>query len=176
MALLAEEIVEEWLNRQGYFTIRGIKLGVHEIDLLATRPNSDGWDCRHFEVQASVRPVSYLTQVPKAVQRDTGRARSSARSRSDAELKTGVQEWIAKKYDLPAKKRLKGKLAAGKWTRELVVNVVRHPEEVIELARQGITVHRLNNIVREMMREEGHFKGAISGDLLDLMNLLETDA
>lgn len=26
MALLAEEIVEEWLNRQGYFTIRGIKM------------------------------------------------------------------------------------------------------------------------------------------------------
>ena len=24
MALLAEEIVEEWLNRQDYFTIRGI--------------------------------------------------------------------------------------------------------------------------------------------------------
>lgn len=35
MALLAEEIVEEWLNRQGYFTIRGIKMGVQEIDLLA---------------------------------------------------------------------------------------------------------------------------------------------
>jgi hypothetical protein len=35
MALLAEEIVEEWLNRNGYFTIRGIKLGVQEIDLLA---------------------------------------------------------------------------------------------------------------------------------------------
>ena len=33
MALLAEELVEEWLNRQGYFTIRGIKFGVHEIDL-----------------------------------------------------------------------------------------------------------------------------------------------
>ena len=37
MALLAEEIVEEWLNRQGYFTIRGVKVGVHEIDLLAVR-------------------------------------------------------------------------------------------------------------------------------------------
>jgi len=37
MSLLAEEIVEEWLNRDGYFTIRGIKLGVHEIDLLALK-------------------------------------------------------------------------------------------------------------------------------------------
>lgn len=35
MALLAEELVEEWLNRNGFFTIRGIKLGVQEIDLLA---------------------------------------------------------------------------------------------------------------------------------------------
>ncbi len=35
MALLAEEVVEEWLNRNGYFTIRGIKVGVDEIDTLA---------------------------------------------------------------------------------------------------------------------------------------------
>ncbi len=26
MALLAEELVEEWLNRNGFFTIRGIKV------------------------------------------------------------------------------------------------------------------------------------------------------
>jgi hypothetical protein len=37
MALLAEEIVEEWLNRDGWFTIRGIKIGVDEIDILAIR-------------------------------------------------------------------------------------------------------------------------------------------
>ena len=37
MALLAEEVVEEWLNRKGYFTIRGAKVGVPEMDLLAVR-------------------------------------------------------------------------------------------------------------------------------------------
>ena len=53
MALLAEEIVEEWLNRQGYFTIRGVKVGVHEIDLLAVKWQKDGKaECRHIEVQA----------------------------------------------------------------------------------------------------------------------------
>ena len=31
MALLAESLVEEWLNRAGYFTIRGLKHGVDEI-------------------------------------------------------------------------------------------------------------------------------------------------
>ena len=66
MALLAEEIVEEWLNRQGYFTIRGIKLGVHEIDLLAVKSRRQGEvECRHIEVQASIHPVSYITPLPK---------------------------------------------------------------------------------------------------------------
>jgi len=37
MALLAESLVDEWLNRQGFFTIRGVKHGVGEIDLLAIR-------------------------------------------------------------------------------------------------------------------------------------------
>jgi hypothetical protein len=34
MALLAEQIVEEWLTRQGYFTIRGLKIGVEQHPLL----------------------------------------------------------------------------------------------------------------------------------------------
>lgn len=91
MALLAEEIVEEWLNRQGYFTIRGVKLGVHEIDLLAVKWRGDKKpECRHIEVQASMRPVSYISRVPKKDQK-TGRAKNSAR-RSDEELVEGVRE------------------------------------------------------------------------------------
>lgn len=35
MALVAETFAEEWLNRQGYFTIRGVKTGPGETDLLA---------------------------------------------------------------------------------------------------------------------------------------------
>jgi len=85
MALLAEEIVEEWLNRQGYFTIRGIKMGVQEIDLLAVKWRMDGKaECRHIEVQASMRPVSYISRVPKEEQK-AGRAANSAK-RSDEEL------------------------------------------------------------------------------------------
>ncbi len=34
MALLAEPLVDEWLNRKGFFTLRGIKHRVREIDLL----------------------------------------------------------------------------------------------------------------------------------------------
>ena len=78
MALLAEEIVEEWLNRQGYFTIRGIKMGVQEIDLLAVKWQIDGKaECRHVEVQASMRPVSYISRVLKEEQK-AGRAANNA--------------------------------------------------------------------------------------------------
>ena len=78
MALLAEEVVEEWLNRQGYFTIRGIRLGVDEIDLVAVMLRSGKTpDCRHVEVQASMRPVSYISKVPKSACK-TGRAANSA--------------------------------------------------------------------------------------------------
>jgi Holliday junction resolvase-like predicted endonuclease len=97
MALLAEEIVEEWLNRQGYFTIRGIKMGVHEIDLLAVKSNENGEiECRHIEVQASMRPVSYISNVPKEIQK-AGRAANSAK-RSAEELVQGVAEWVEKKF------------------------------------------------------------------------------
>ena len=90
MALLAEEIVEEWLNRQGYFTIRGVKIGVHEIDLLAIRPSHDGeMECRHIEAQASIRPVSHISVLPKAL-RDKGRPTNSVR-RSEEELEEGTK-------------------------------------------------------------------------------------
>jgi len=64
MSLLAEVVVEEWLNRRGYFTIRGVKLGNDEIDLLAIRPLSNGnIERRHIEVSASTNPISYFIGV-----------------------------------------------------------------------------------------------------------------
>jgi hypothetical protein len=48
MAILAESLVEEWLNREGFFTVRGVKHGVGEIDLLAIRhePGAHRLACR----------------------------------------------------------------------------------------------------------------------------------
>ena len=90
MALLAEELVEEWLNRQGFFSIRGIRLGVHEIDILAVKLIDDDVICRHIEVQASVRPVSYICPLSKAHQESTGRKPMSAKERTQDELQASV--------------------------------------------------------------------------------------
>jgi hypothetical protein len=41
MALLAESLVDEWLNRNGYFTIRGVKHGQGAISASRSIPVHD---------------------------------------------------------------------------------------------------------------------------------------
>ena len=169
MALLAEELVEEWLNRQGYFTIRGIKIGVHEIDLLAIRPMEQGLECRQVEVQASVRPVSYITRVPKAVQKETGRAASSSKARADDELRQGIREWVKKKYDHPDKQRMRKRLAPGPWSRELVVGQVKYPHELELIEQAGVTVRRLADILSQLKAGGLLVEGAAGAHFVDLV-------
>ena len=170
MALLAEEIVEEWLNRQGYFTIRGIKLGVHEIDLLAVKwQHSGSVECRHIEVQASMRPISYISRVPKENQK-AGRAANSAK-RSDEELIQGVAEWVEKKYLRPEKKSLMASLWKGDWSSELVVNVVKSDEELNLIAGHGIKILRLNEIVSSLAKDRFAVASAGGGDIIDLIQM-----
>ncbi|MEO1766553.1 hypothetical protein [Thiobacter aerophilum] len=170
MALLAEEIVEEWLNRQGYFTIRGIKMGVQEIDLLAVKWNTSGKaECRHVEVQASIRPVSYISQVPKEDQK-SGRAANSAK-RSQEELEQGVAEWVEKKFRRSDKKALMAKLWGGEWSSELVVNVVKSEEELKLIASHGIKILRLNEIVSSLVKDSFVIGSASGADIVDLIRM-----
>jgi len=170
MALLAEEIVEEWLNRQGYFTIRGIKLGVNEIDLLAVKLGQNGKvECRHFEVQASMRPVSYISRVPKEIQRN-GKAANSV-ARSTEELVDGVVEWVDKKFRSDKKKTLMQTLWQGSWSSELVLNVVKSQDEVGLIIGHGVKVHWLKDIITSLSNGEFPVKSAAGADLIDLIHL-----
>ena len=172
MALLAEELVEEWLNRQGFFTIRGIKLGVHQVDLLAIRQTGKGLVCRHVEVQASVRPISYISPLPRVVQKATGRGPANAKVRAESEVEQGVREWIEKKFDLPDKDRLRKQLAPGRtWSRELVVHVLKYEAEVGVFEAQNVIVHRLRNIISELRRGQLMLEGAAGVHLSDLVAL-----
>lgn len=177
MALLGEEVVEEWLNRQGYFTIRGIRLGVHEIDILAFRPRPDGQhECRHIEVQVSTNPISYISKVPKEIQRAKGIGPDNAKTRPTNELTRGIAEWIEKKSDHPKKEELRQKLFPGDWSRELVVNVVKHPEELDLFRDAGVTVIRLTDIIRDMETSAPLIQAAAGNDLLNLMQLGRSQA
>ncbi|MBC8552415.1 MAG: hypothetical protein ISR58_13185 [Anaerolineales bacterium] len=175
MALLAEEIVEEWLNRNGFFTIRGIKLGVHEIDLLAIGFNDGKILCRHVEVQASIRPVSYICPLPKNIQNATGRSANSAKKRSSAEISKGVEEWIDKKYQHPRKIKLREGLLRDKWKFEFVVHKVKSEEELKSIEEQGIEIHRLDDIIAELSSSKTIVSKASGSDLVELVLLGKTE-
>jgi hypothetical protein len=179
MALLAEEIVEEWLNRQGYFTIRGIKMGVQEIDLLAVKWKSDGVvECRHLEVQASMRPVAYISRVPKAMQK-TGSPANSAKRRSSAELKKGVGEWIEKKFRKKEKLRAMESLHRGPWSAELVINKVKSEDEVSLIKEHEVKILRLADIVIDLATQKSDpatqkrfpIRAAAGADIIDLIGM-----
>lgn len=171
MALLAEEIVEEWLNRNGFFTIRGIKVGVYEIDLLAIGFKNGETICRHIEVQDSVNPISYLCSLSKEDQKATGRGPNNAKKRSEIEVSKGVNEWVEKKYHLPATEKLRNQLYDGEWKFELVVNQVKHEEEIKIIEDHGILVCRLENIISELASSKTIVKRASGADLVDLVML-----
>ncbi len=170
MSLLAEVVVEEWLNRQGYFTIRGVKLGIDEIDILAIRPLPDGSiEHRHIEVQASFKPMSYITPLPKAVRKDLGQV-TSAKKRSPELLSQAVQEWVYKKYHKPNKKKLFEALGDG-WSKELVLHNVMHQDEIELIRSHGIEILRLGDIVKALRSDKTLIKKASGSDLLELMYL-----
>jgi hypothetical protein len=172
MSLLGEEVVEEWLNRNGFFTIRGIKVGVDEIDILAIRLLPGGkFECRHIEVQVSINPISYITKVPAAIRKQTGIAPHSAKKRDVAQLTQGVHEWIEAKFDKLRKVQLRNSLCPGPWSRELVVGSVKHEEELDLLRHAGITIHRLKDVLSEMAEKRTSVKAAAGADLFDLMLL-----
>ncbi len=171
MALLAEEIVEEWLNRNGYFTIRGIKVGVQEIDLLAIKINGSNIEARHIEVQASVHPVSYLCQLPKETQKATGRKAMSMKNRTEKEMVDGVNGWINKKYEHDSKKRLRKALYPGNWCYELVLHKTKYPDEIELIKKRGITVYNLDEITAEMSGKPTIIQSAAGSDLLELVML-----
>lgn len=174
MALLAEELVEEWLNRQGYFTIRGIKLGVHEIDLLAVKSVGEcKVKCRHLEVQASMRPVSFISSVPKHLQKG-GRAAKSVK-RSQEELEQGVAEWVDAKFRKPEKLALMRALWKGEWSAELVLNVIKSQGEVALIKQRGIEIIWLKDIVNSLSEDRFPIKSASGADFVDLIQM-GTDA
>ena len=171
MSLLAEEIVEEWLNRKGYFTIRGIKIGVDEIDILAIKPKKNGdVECRHIEVTASTNPISYISRLPKHVQKASGRSANTSK-RTEEEIKDGVIEWVTNKYDKPKKSKIMQMLYPAKWSRELVVHKVRHKEELKLIRKQKIKIYKLADIVEDLKQDSGVIQSACGTNLMELIQL-----
>jgi len=164
MAKLAESIVQEWLNRLGFFSIQGVKEGVHEIDLLAVRPESDGaitgW---HVEAQVSFRPVAYIAGP------------TNAKRRSPQEMEERVNDWVRKKYLAGNKEALRRHLwQSANWQFHFVHGVVRYPAELDLIRARGIALHSFEEVLSHLCDQaERRFVGSAGGDLAEIVDFYQ---
>lgn len=162
MALLDEQLVEEWLNRQKFFTMRGLKCGVDEIDLLALRHAPDGMECWHVEVQISYRPVGYIGG-------DT-----NARRRNTVELRAGVEQWVKKKFTTAKKVQRRNEvLPDARWRFILVHAALKDPMELSIMQELGIQVIPHRRVLAELCEDKNGKSSSAASSIVEMLNYLK---
>ena len=168
MALLGESLVEEWLNREGFFTIRGVRQGVEEMDLLAIRREPSGkiigW---HVEVQTSFRPIGFISKLPKGTVN-----RMSVRKRSAKEIDQCARDWVRSKFRSDGKVKMRNRLWPDlKWAFHFVHAVVRDKNELKAIESQGVKLHSFHEILDALSRRgPDSFSGSAGGDLAEIVS------
>lgn len=175
VSLLAEEIVEEWLRRDGFFTIRGRKQGNHELDLLAyrPRPREEAW---HWEVQVSSGPIAYIAKYSSADQSRLGLKPNSAKLRTPAELKRVMLDWWPRKVEAEKVASVRRSLYDGPWRVGFVHGNVKDERELDVLRELGVRVVPFTDILRDLSRKrKGPRVGAQGSDIVEILGLLPHD-
>lgn len=170
MAALAESLVDEWLNRQGFFTVRGLKHGVDEIDLLGVRPGKKSLEAWHVEVQASFRPIGYISPLLNDFVPSFAKSKTSAKERPLEILKPCVTAWVDGKFRSDAKTKARESAWPGlKWHQVLVHAVVREDVELELIAAEGIELIALHNVLAKLKHAAGKLKGGAGTDLAEMI-------
>lgn len=158
MSLLDEQLVDEWLNRQHFFTMRGIKCGIDEIDLLAIRHKDGASEFWHVEVQISYRPVGYIGG-------DT-----NARKRTDDEIKTGVEQWVAKKFTSEKKTEKRNSISPNtKWRYILVHAVLKDEKELEYMKELGVELIPYKTVLKELRDVTTHQSSSVASNFTDIL-------
>ncbi len=161
MALLDEQLVEEWLNRKSFFTIRGLKTGVDEIDLLAVKHGATANECWHVEVQVSFRPVGYVGG-------DT-----NARKRTDEELRAGVEQWVHKKFTSPRKIAKRDTvLPDARWQYVFVHGVLRDEQELAHMQQLGVQLISYKQVLTELRDDEATQSSSAANSIVELLRYM----
>ena len=162
MALLDEQLVDEWLNRKCFFTMRGIRSGVDEIDLLAVRMADKGLECWHVEVQVSYRPIGYVGG-------DT-----NARRRTDDELRAGVEQWVEKKFTSSRKvARRNAILPNAEWKYVFVHGLLRDDRELDHMAELGVTLIPYRQVLAELRDDTtGNTSSSIASNIAEMLRYM----
>ena len=176
MSLLAETLVDEWLNRKGFFTVRGIKDGVDEIDLLGVRPTKNGLEGWHVEVQVSFRPVSYVTKLTDELALKYSKKKTSAWERPPDVLKECVRNWVEKKFTCKKKTATREKSWPGiSWKLHLVHGVVKYDSELVEIEQRDIKLVPFHRVLADICENvDDGFPSAAGSDVADIVGYYES--
>lgn len=164
MALLAESLVEEWLNRKLFFTIRGVKTGGGDMDLLAICAQPEGhviaW---HVEVQVSFRPVGYIAKPPRS---------RTAKTRSPEEIESCARDWVQSKFRAHHKADLRARLCPGvEWSFHFVYGVVKSQRELEIFESEGVVLHLFQDLLTALcQRSDQAFSTSAGGDFARIVN------
>jgi hypothetical protein len=172
MALLAETLVDEWLNRQGFFTVRGIKHGNDEIDLLGVRPRESQLEAWHVEVQASFRPIGYISPVTDEIAKKFVATPKSAKKRPPEIVGECAEAWVESKFKKQRKKSAREQAWPGQnWEYVFVHAVVREPEELKAIAACGVRLVPLHEVLKDL--EHAAATGIRGGAGTDFSEIIE---
>jgi len=173
VALLGESLVEEWLNRNGFFTILGVKHGVGEMDLLAVRPVQNGqiigWP---VEVQISFRPIGYIAKLTRDILGESKRSPRSVVKRTPEHIESCARQWVEDKFRDSRKTRLRDRLWPDvRWEFHFVHAVVKDPHELEIIANEGIILHPFHEVLSTLaQRDAQSFSGSAGGDLAEIVS------
>ncbi len=140
MAKLAEQYVVEYLIREGFATVQGLRKGVNEWDVLAIRVCNGKIEARHLEVQVSFDPVSYLSN-------------SNAKKRTDADVHSEMQKWVEKKFTGEKIFKIRKHFFAGEWAYELIHGVLADSREMDFLKQSGVILRPFTSIIDSLCKE-----------------------
>ena len=153
MSLLAETIVEEYYNYQGYFTIRGVKKGNKEIDLLAIKvSNKKKPEAMHIEVQVSENPVNYISKLSDKLRKElNAKTNSSAVKRTDEQLKVCCKTWVDKKFNTTSIQKLRNRLFPNQqWKYVLIHGNVKSEKELEYFKEYSVQTEDIRNIIEKL--------------------------
>lgn len=162
--MLDEQLVDEWLNRNGFFTMRGIKCGIDEIDLLAVKHSNVAIEYWHVEVQISYRPIGYIGG-------DT-----NARKRSDDEIKSGVEQWVLKKFKSEKKVAKRNSILPNvNWRFILVHAVLRDEKELEYMKGMGVELIPYKQILTELRSSKSQSSSSVASNIVEILQYIEND-
>lgn len=156
MALQAEALVEEWLIKNGYFIMRGIKEKIHSIDFLAVRNIGGSWEYVHCEVQVSVRPVAYISKLTREQMDKLGvKSKTSAKLRSSDSMKASVKAWVQITYTSEKKQDIRDAILPDvKWDYWFVHGQVKDRNELSFIEKEGVKPIHVRDILKDLVQNQ----------------------